>query len=294
MKIFDCFLYCNEDIILDVRLNILNKFVDKFIIVESQYYHNGDYKGLNFNIKNFTQFKDKIIYISVLDKPKNLQPLSEKNEKNDTIKILNAVKFENEQRNRIFKGLKDCSDEDIVIISDVDEIPNLDKINVENIGDEAIFFEQKYFYYKFNLFNPKLSWTGSRLIKKKNLKSPQWLRNLKTKKYSIWRVDKLFNSKIYSNFKIIKNGGWHFSYLNNAEGVLNKLSTYLHYVDFEYENLDSQKIKQFIDNKTPIYDLGHDQRGSKLTSKTVLDIIEDKELPTYLQNNKEKFSEWFI
>ena len=294
MKIFDCFLYCNEDIILDVRLNILNKFIDKFIIVESQYYHNGAYKGLNFNIENFSKFKDKIIYISVLDKPKNLQPLSEKNEKNDTIKILNAVKFENEQRNHIFEGLKDCSNEDIVIISDVDEIPNLDKINVENIGDEALFFEQKYFYYKFNLFNPELSWTGSRLIKKKNLKSPQWLRNLKTKKYSIWRVDKLFNSKIYSNFKIIKNGGWHFSYLNNAEGVLNKLSTYLHYVDFEYENLDSQKIKQFIDNKTTIYDLSHDQRGSKLTSKTILDIIQDKELPIYLQNNKEKFREWFI
>ena len=72
MKIFDCFLYCNEDIILDVRLNILNKFVDKFIIVESQYYHNGDFKGLNFNIENFSQFKDKIIYISVLDKPKNI------------------------------------------------------------------------------------------------------------------------------------------------------------------------------------------------------------------------------
>ena len=78
MKIFDCFLYCNEDIILDVRLNILNKFIDKFIIVESQYYHNGAYKGLNFNIENFSKFKDKIIYISVLDKPKNLQPLSEK------------------------------------------------------------------------------------------------------------------------------------------------------------------------------------------------------------------------
>ena len=184
--------------------------------------------------------------------------------------------------------------EDIIIISDVDEIPNLDKISIKNIGNEALFLSKNTFYYKFNLFNPKLSWTGSRLIKKKNLKSPQWLRNLKTKKYPIWRLDKLFNSKVYNNFKIIKNGGWHFSYLNNAEGILNKLNTYLHHVDFEYENLDSQKIKKFIDNKTPIYDLGHDQRGSKLTSKTVLDIIEDKELPIYLQNNKEKFSEWFI
>ena len=107
-------------------------------------------------------------------------------------------------------------------------------------------------------------------------------------------IDKLFNSKVYNNFKIVKNGGWHFSYLNNAEGILNKLNTYLHHVDFEYENLDSQKIKKFIDNKTPIYDLGHDQKGSKLTSKTVLDIIEDKELPIYLQNNKEKLNEWFI
>ena len=130
MKIIDCTSFYNEHMIYEVRLNILKDKVDKFIVTESTFSHSGKKKKLNFDKNNYPKFKDKIIYISVLDKPKNLQPLSEKNEKNDTIKILNAVKFENEQRNNIFKGLKDCSNEDIIIISDVDEIPNLDKINI--------------------------------------------------------------------------------------------------------------------------------------------------------------------
>jgi beta-1,4-mannosyl-glycoprotein beta-1,4-N-acetylglucosaminyltransferase len=83
MKIYDCFLYCNEDIVLNVRFNVLNKFVDKFVIVESKYYHNGSFKGLNFNINNFSEFKDKIIYIPVLDKPTNLKQLTEKKDGND-------------------------------------------------------------------------------------------------------------------------------------------------------------------------------------------------------------------
>ena len=70
--------------ILDIRLNTLKDKVDKFIIVEATKNHAGENKSLNFRFENFSKFKDKIIYISVLDKPKNLQPLSEKNEKNDT------------------------------------------------------------------------------------------------------------------------------------------------------------------------------------------------------------------
>ena len=59
MKIFDCFMYYNEDIILDLRLNYLNKFIDFFVIVESLYNHKGEKKNLNFNIKNYQKFKKK-------------------------------------------------------------------------------------------------------------------------------------------------------------------------------------------------------------------------------------------
>ena len=63
MKIFDCTLYYDEDLILDARLNILDKYIDKFIICEATFTHSGRKKKLNINIEKFSKFKDKIIYI---------------------------------------------------------------------------------------------------------------------------------------------------------------------------------------------------------------------------------------
>lgn len=293
MKIYDCFLYCNEDIILDVRLNTLNKFVDKFVIVESKYYHNGQYKGFNFKIENYEKFKEKIVYLAINEKPNNLEILEAK-KKNISKKIMNAIKFENDQRNYIQNAIINCEDDDIIILSDIDEIPKLDKLNFSKINDEIVHFNQKYCYYKFNLFNPHQSWFGSRLIKKKNLKNPQWLRNLKIKKYPFWRIDKIFNDKIYPNFKLIQNGGWHFSYLNNAEGILNKLQTYLHHVDFENQKLSQQDIAEYIKKRKPVYDLSSDQKKNKLNSNIILEKIDNDELPTYITDNIVKFKDWLI
>jgi len=293
MKIYDCFLYCNEDIVLDVRLNTLNKFIDKFVIVESKFYHNGKYKWLNFNLENFKKFKEKIIYLSIDKKPNNLESLESKKD-NINRKIMNAIKFENGQRDYISNAIVDCLDDDIIILSDIDEIPKLDEIDFSKINNEVVHFNQKFFYYKFNLFNPAQSWFGSRLVKKKNLKSPQWLRNLKIKKYPPWRFDKIFSEKIYPNFRLVEDGGWHFSYLNNPEGILNKLKTYLHHVDFDDQNLTNQDIVKYISEKRPIYDLNSDQRGDKLNSNITLIKIDDNELPAYIIDNKIKFNEWLI
>ena len=68
MKIYDCFQFFDEEMLLDLRLNIMNKYVDKFVITEATYMHNGKPKNLIFNIEKFSKFKDKIIYI-VVDKP---------------------------------------------------------------------------------------------------------------------------------------------------------------------------------------------------------------------------------
>ena len=127
MKIFDCFMYYDEDLILDLRLNYLNNYIDYFVIVESTFTHSGESRKLLFNINNFIKFKDKIRYI-VLDKqPDNLEKiLTSDNENTVNSKlILNAAKRENMQRNAIQQGLDYASQNDLVIISDVDEIPNL-------------------------------------------------------------------------------------------------------------------------------------------------------------------------
>ena len=72
MKIFDCTLFYDEDLILELRLNILNKYVDKFVISESKYTHSGQRKELNFDINNFPEFKKKIIYLVVENEPEDL------------------------------------------------------------------------------------------------------------------------------------------------------------------------------------------------------------------------------
>ena len=80
-------LYFDEDLLLDVRLNQLNKFVEKFVITEATYTHNGSKKDLRFDINNFKKFKDKIIYIVVDKYPKNIlnledQDLKKKEQRN--------------------------------------------------------------------------------------------------------------------------------------------------------------------------------------------------------------------
>ena len=113
MKFIDCFLYHNEDLILDIRINTLNKFVDKFVIVESKYDHQGNKKKLNFDIKKFNRIRKKIIYLIIDEFPKKMSNWER----------------ENYQRNFIMKGLEGFDDNDYIIISDVDEIPNLLKLS---------------------------------------------------------------------------------------------------------------------------------------------------------------------
>ena len=184
---------------------------------------------------------------------------------------------ENFQRNYIFKGLYSALDEDYIMISDVDEIPDLSK--VKKLDDSKItVFEQKMFYYKINVANQTHPhWYGSRICKKKYLKSPQWLRNQKVKKYPFWRFDKV-------RWNIIKNGGWHFSFLMHPEEIRKKLSSYAHseFNKSEFKNLD--RIKKVINNKSDLFN-----------RPITYNIVKfDRSFPDYVVNNKDKFKDWIL
>ena len=172
MKIFDCFMYFNEEVLLDLRLNILDKYVDYFVIVESSFTHKGDKRSLQFNIKKFEKFKEKIIYLVYDNRPKNIKEIfSDDNEDIKSEKyISNSILQENEQRNFILNGLKDAKEEDLILISDVDEIPSLERLDISKIDQKIIMFRQEMFYYKFNLKLPNFFWTGTRACKKKIFK----------------------------------------------------------------------------------------------------------------------------
>ena len=294
MKIFDCFMYFDEEIVLDVRLNTLNNFVDYFVIVESKFTHKGESRNLNFNHEKFKKFKDKIIYL-VYDKlPIEIENIKqEDSEKEKSGKyILNAAYRENGQRNYIQQGLTAAEDNDIVLISDVDEIPNLSEVNFNNIDQKIFLFKQDMFYYKFNLQIPNLKWTGTKGCKKKHLINPQWLRNVKDKKYSFFRLDTFFSKKKFNSIKIIENGGWHFSNIKTAKEIEYKLKSYLHHREFDEEPLTVNQIDEIIKTKQAIYDLSVDKRINKIGTGRKLEKFKLNKLPNYIQKNQNNYKEW--
>ena len=269
MAIYDCFQFFNEEHILDLRLNILNEFVDSFVIVESTTDHQGNSKKLNFDLKKFRKFDNKIVYIVVDDTSEAIKKPH----------IGGESLVEQHQRNSLMKGLKDCHDNDLIILSDVDEIPDLNKLNLFNKKSRYAVFAQKKFDYKLNLLNvTEGEWLGSKICLKKDLKSPQWLRDLKFKKYPFWRIDKI------RDLQIIKDGGWHFSYLQSPKNLLKKISSFSHGERNKPEFANEESIVEKIKMQKNIFDLEFSYKK--------IDI--DHTYPKYIIDNKEKLKEWII
>ena len=294
MKIFDCFMYFDEEIVLDLRLNVLDKYVDYFVIVESVFTHKGDKRILKFDLDKFEKFKHKIIYLIYDKEPINIQTVSAKDDliKRSDKNIFNAIHRENGQRNFILNGLKEAENEDLILISDVDEIPNLENLELKKIDQKIILFRQDMFYYKLNLRLPNLIWTGTKACKKKYLKTPQWLRNVKDKKFSFYRLDTFFSSTKYLNIKFVDNGGWHFTNIKTAAQIEYKLKSYLHHAEFDVNPISKEEIEQVMKNKKAIYDLNVDKKVKKFGGGKQLEKYSIDKLPKFLQNNLIKYKDW--
>ncbi len=296
MKIYDCFMFFDEDMLLDLRLNIMDKYVDKFVITEANYMHNGKPKKLNFDINKYSKFKDKIIYIVVDNQPPDLFKIYKSdNDENDTKGqklVLNGYKRDNYQREMALKALKNVELDDWIIINDIDEIPNLKNVNFKDIKNKFIIFKQQIFYYKFNLLYPNVFWHGSKACRKRNFLSPQWLRNVKHKKYPLWRLDIMFSKRKYSDIIYINDGGWHFTNIKSPTDIEKKLLNYTHHYEFEQSGLTLDDLRKKVLEKKIIYDHGVDQRKPKWDSKKTLSKIDLSNMPEYLQENAKKYSNW--
>ena len=294
MKIFDCFMFFDEEMLLDLRLNILNKYVDKFVVTEAAYMHSGKPKKLIFDINKFQKFKDKITYIPIEKHPPNLLEINDNDDKKkiNSKRIFNAYKREIYQINKTQEGILEAKDDDIIMISDLDEIPNLEKINFKEITNKLIFFKQKMFYYKFNLFYKLLPWYGTKACSKKLFKSPQWLRSIKNKKYPLWRLDIFFSSKKYNNIHFVEDGGWHFSNIRKAEELEKKLLNFLHHVDYEYSGLKLNDLKNLMNEKRIMYNHSIDKKNYKWTNSEKLQTVSIEAMPKYILQNIEKYKSW--
>ena len=289
-------MFFDEEMLLDLRLNIMDKYVDKFVITEATYSHNGKPKKLVFDINKFQKFKDKIIYIVVDKQPSDLYKIYDSDSDEEDTRgqklVLNGYKRDNYQREMAQEAIKKINPEDWIFINDIDEIPNLEKINFKNIKNKLVLFQQKLFYYKFNLLYPSIPWFGSRACKKNNFLSPQWLRNVRQRKYPIWRIDTLFSKKKYSDIFFVNDGGWHFTNIKSPIDIQKKLLNYTHHYEFETSGLKLKDLQNKIDNKEIIYDHSQDQKGYKWGSKNVLKKIELSEMPAYLNENYKKYANW--
>ncbi len=287
-------MYFDEELVLDVRFHHLYKYIDYFVIVESEFNHKGEKRDLNFDINKFSKFKDKILYLVKNNQPQEINEISEADSENDKNNkyIINAAYRENSQRNFIMEGLKKANDEDIILVSDVDEIPKIDNIDFNNIKEKIFLFKQDMFYYKFNLSIPNFKWTGTKGCKFKNLKNPQWLRNIKDRKYPFYRFDTYFSENKYISIKIVDDGGWHFSYLKSANEIEHKLKSYLHHREFDLQSISIKQIEEIIKNKMAIYDLKADKTANKIGTGVKLQNFDKQKLPRYIQDNEILFKEW--
>ena len=268
MKIYDCFMYWDEDLLLNLRLNILDKYVDYFVIVEGNRTWQDNPKKFKLKLNKLKKFKKKIIYIRVTDFPKS---------KNPWIR-------ENFQRNSMMRGLIKANKNDLIMISDLDEIPNPSAIKYFDSKMRYAVFKQNHYHYKFNLQSEvQPSWHGTRICTKEYLKSPQWLRELKFKIRPFWRIDK------FRLNNIISNGGWHFCNLKSPKQLL-----------YKYQNLCETDDKYVFMQKISQKYLSESSIKKKI--KKGLDLIGrneiykfkkiDKTFPKYLLKNKKLYDRW--
>ena len=292
MKIFDCTSYYSEDLILDIRFNVLNEKVYKFIVVESLFSHSGQKKKLNFDINNFKKFKDKIIYLVIEKEPNGISNLDKNNQESSTKRYNSLLRIE-QSYDYMIKGAKDALDDDLIILSDNDEIPNLNSKDFSSPKANIFIFKQLFFYYKLNLFYDAMYWYGSKACKKKKLISMSWLRNLKNKKYPFWRIDTYFSKNKYINLKIINDGGWHFTNLKTPEALYEKMKNFGHHNEFDDSGLTIEDIKNKIQNKEVFYDHFADKTDqNKWHAKYKLKNFNINLLPKYIQENISLYKEW--
>ena len=295
MKIFDCTTFFDENLMLEIRFNILNKYVDKFIVAEAKFSHSGERKKLNFNINKFKDFKKKIIYLVVENEPSNVKYEIQNNFKveiKSSMRINSILRIEH-QRNSLLDCLNEAKNEDYIFYSDNDEIPNFDSINLEKNRSKIIIFKQQLFYYKFNLACDWVDWYGTKGCKKKNLNSFSWLREVKSKKYPFYRADTFFSKNKYMSVNIVKNGGWHFTQLKKPKDIEAKLLNQEHHDEYKLAKNKLPSVEELIKRKSIIYDFQANSSEYKFSKEFKLKTKSIENLPPFLQENVKRYSEWF-
>lgn len=291
MKIIDTTTFFDEKLMMEIRFNILDSYVDKFVVCESKYSHSGLEKKINFNMNDYPKFKKKIIHLVIDKEPDNL---ISKRDQSIAEKRLNSVIRIKYQRNYIMEVLNQFSSEDFIIHSDNDEIPNLDNFDLLNSKNKFVIFKQKIFYYKLNLLLPSLDWYGSKACKLKDIKDIDNLRAIKNKKYPFYRFDTLFSELKHQSLEIVNEGGWHFSNLKNIDDLEKKYLNDENHSEYEAQGFTIERIKNNIKNRVIDYNHEAKKDSNERFKQTKLDVAKTDILPKYIRDNLDRYREWII
>ena len=264
-KKIDCITFFDNNFMFDFRYNVMKNYVDKFVICESLYDHRNNKKGINFDPEKKYINDPQILHI-VVEKP--------------FPKNTNAWQNQAIQRDYIIKKLNFAEDNDFIFFSDPDEILNPEVLKNFDLKKKYGIFLQRFFNYKFNIFNPYESpWEGTKVCKKKNLKSIDFMREKVRKKnlrYKFYRFDK------EKNIQIFENAGWHFNNVMSPEKISKKLKTFAHN-EFSSEEFSSvETIRKKINAKVDLFN-----RNEKYEVVRI-----DEGFPKYLLDNLLKFKDY--
>ena len=291
MRVIDTTTFFEEKMMMDIRFNILDPYVDKFIVCESLFTHSGNKKNINFNVNDYPKFKDKIIHLIIEKEPDNLIQKKELDVQEKRINSVNRIKS---QRNYIMTVINKFSQEDFIIYSDNDEIPDLENFDIKNSKKKFIIFNQQIFYYKLNLSLPELNWFGSKACKVKHLKSIDYLRNIKNREYSLFRMDTLFSETKHNSVEIVNNGGWHFSNLKTYQDLEKKYLNDENHAEYELQNSSAEKIQNNIKRQIVPYNYDAKKNSPNRFDESKLTKVDKTILPKYIKKNIDKYKEWMI
>jgi beta-1,4-mannosyl-glycoprotein beta-1,4-N-acetylglucosaminyltransferase len=287
--IYDCFTFFNELDLLEIRLNILDKTVDKFVLVEATKTHQGKEKPLYFNEnkKRFEKFLPKIIHVIVDEYPE--------------YEGKSAWVLEHHQRNNIMNGLKDCKPDDVILISDADEIPAPNKILEYKNKNGIKIFRQRMYYYYINCSNASngdsYRWNGTIMLNYKDMMKPQDYRNIGIKTTILFHPKLIYKTygyfwKLYHldikgiKIRFIKDGGWHFSYLGGVETIIKKLEAFAHTEYNKEKYKDAKAIEIAIEKGDDIFGREFSYHFVQLDNTFPLYILENLDKYSHLINSK--------
>jgi beta-1,4-mannosyl-glycoprotein beta-1,4-N-acetylglucosaminyltransferase len=274
-KIYDCFCYFNEDMILELRLETLWDVVDVFVIAEATYTQAGEPKPINFLPERFAKYMSKIRHLVVDHKPQG---------PND------FWKNENYQRNYLKNGLTDAQPDDWVLVSDLDEIPRPETIVTYNPKYLRGDFEQDcYGYFLNNLWlgeGGSRFWPGSKVTTYRHFvgffksnatsvriyKSSGLLRSLNRKLFKLFRTQK------------IKNGGWHFTWMFKIEDIIKKIESMAHQEYNKPEFKNPEYILKMIHNGRDFH-----KPKSRFQAQEI-----NESFPRFLIDNQSRYQDWLL